>query len=420
MSDKATAQHVALVIDYALDYLGGAQSAFMDQAHTLAEAGYRVTIIAPATPAAVHNTQTDSPLHAWKGGALLVKPLLTVPVLRMPLLLNRHRLRSKLRTLLLHEKIDIVHVHSEFGLAAAAAAAATSVGVPVVNTVHTFFWQAHLRGVADVCAASVLRLAARWLLQRGGFRMRTLASQRTDAVLREVTLRTALAADAVVSPSAHQAESLRQAGVPQVFTVPNVYRQTQPEAPDEPTQPQPAVSAAVALVWVGRLVPEKRVLEFIAALRIAAKRDPKTVISATIVGDGPLLKAAQTAAAGLPVRFTGRLERGAALQLMRDADATVITSNGFDNQPVVIVESVSQGTPVLLCDRKLVEGLAAGSGLYTQDASPQALADLLLAVAADPVRLTVAAHATQQDRQEFSATTHVSRLAQVYAAAKAR
>ncbi len=54
---------------------------------------------------------------------------------------NSPILRTLLRAHLRDHRIDVVHLHSEFGLAAAAVDVAADLGLPVVHTVHTFFWQ---------------------------------------------------------------------------------------------------------------------------------------------------------------------------------------------------------------------------------------------------------------------------------------
>ena len=43
----APAMRIALVCDYSLEYLGGAQSAFLDQVRIMRERGHAVTVIAP-------------------------------------------------------------------------------------------------------------------------------------------------------------------------------------------------------------------------------------------------------------------------------------------------------------------------------------------------------------------------------------
>lgn len=123
---------VALVMDYSLEYLGGAQSAFLDEAEALSTYGHDVLIVAPGT---VDSRWTKQ----WDRHLLAVKARGTIPVVDLPYIPNNDKLQKKLREIFNQEIIDIVHVHSEFGLAHAAAAAAHDLEIPIVHTVHTFF-----------------------------------------------------------------------------------------------------------------------------------------------------------------------------------------------------------------------------------------------------------------------------------------
>src|SRR5690606_19125516 len=107
-------------------------------------------------------------------------------------------------------QIDVVHIQSEFGLSHAAIDAAADVGLPVIHTVHTFYW------ASDDNWHAFLAPFGRWLITRvigRPIERRQLAAKPIDSVLRNLTLTTALRADAVVSPSAHQARDLEAAGV---------------------------------------------------------------------------------------------------------------------------------------------------------------------------------------------------------------
>lgn len=200
-----------MVMDYSLNYLGGAQSAFLDEADALSEFGHEVSIVAPGTP--------DSAwANRWEGSIFGVKPRGTIPVVDLPYIPNSRQLRNSLADFFERQNISVVHVHSEFGLAHAAAEAAHSLGIPVVFTVHTFFWEARLPKPLDRAAAPALR---RGLLGLTGRRITgedvtgsPLAAAEVDATLRGATLTLAKLADTVVSPSAHQARRLREAVCP--------------------------------------------------------------------------------------------------------------------------------------------------------------------------------------------------------------
>lgn len=470
-------QTVVLVIDYALDYLGGAQAAFLDQAAALSGAGCRVVIVAPGNPTEStyhvygdHSGGSDTacgcaqvasdpqiisaqpacdvPLAAKELSAAqkiakyFIKPAGTVPVIALPVLRNTPQLRAELKRLLQNLGANALHTHSEFGLSAAAIAAARELKIPVAHTVHTFFWEARLQGIIDKIAAFAVQKTVRFLT--GEVLLRAdLAAKCTDATLRAATLSTAMRADIVFSPSAHQAAALQKAGVLNVQVLPNpsvpaVSRKSSAKKDVKQPAPYSQVELPLRLVWVGRLVPEKRLLEFIAAVKIACedratankiaqqtslKNAPPVAVTnsaasstfeVTIIGAGPLEKRAKKAAKGLPIKFAGRLNREDVAACMEQAHALVLTSFGFDNQPVVIVEAVNAARPVILCDKRLREGLQHGSGIYSQSEQPQSLAKLFLELAAEPERLMQASLATQKDKQDFDPQNHVEKLLSAY------
>ena len=137
----------------------------------------------------------------------------------------------------------MVHVQTEFGLAHASAAAAERLGIPVVHTVHTFYWASDSPFTAPL--TPVMRVAL-WLATRRSLPRLRLTKRPEDNILRNLTLDMAMRADAVVSPSAHQALDLEAAGVPApVLVVPNPIA-TSPR-PAVPLSPRPGGASAVPL-----------------------------------------------------------------------------------------------------------------------------------------------------------------------------
>src|SRR5690606_4102764 len=154
-----------------------------------------------------------------------------------PVIRNSDRTRSHIAQLLKDERIDVVHVQSEFGLSHAAMDAADEAGIRVVHTVHTFYW------TSDDNWHAFLGPFARWLLRRltkATIARTRLAPKPVDSVLRNLTLATAKRADAVVSPSAHQARDLEAAGVnAPVHVIRNPFA-TETEPPQDPSIHGPA------------------------------------------------------------------------------------------------------------------------------------------------------------------------------------
>lgn len=202
---------------------------------------------------------------------------------------------------------DVVHVHSEFGIAAAAIAAARELQIPTVQTVHTFFWQtgAHLQTLLAVAGPPFHRLMTS--LPSPAQR---LAERRGDYALRNMTLATGLAVDRVISPSAHQARHLRNAGLRQVDVVPNTVRS------DATARPLGKIDGPLRVLWIGRFSPEKRVLPFLRSSVRALSRVGAERLRIDVLGSGPKFPAAKRMVKDRdrnPITRTGSLQRSAGL-----------------------------------------------------------------------------------------------------------
>ena len=371
---------IAIVLDYSLDLIGGAQRAALNEAAALVAHGHRVLLVAPRPTG-------RSPLPA--GVDALWTTSRRLPGLDFPLVADDDALRGRLVIHLRGAGVDAVHLHSEFGHARAALHAARVLGLPVVHTVHTAYWP----GVP-----APLRPAARRLLAG----VAGPVERRTPNPLLDHTLSVALAADAVVSPSGHQATDLAAHGVTRVAVVPNCDVEGAPPAPLPPSGP-------LRVAWIGRCVPEKRLLTFVRAVRLAQDRLPEDRLRVAVAGDGLLLPVARALAADVPgLELLGRLERAAVQQLLAASHLTALTSHGFDNQPMTVVESVRAGRPVLHTDPRLREGLDPSFRTRTPDA--HGIADLLVALALDPARVEAAADRARRAAGLFSPAAHVAAL----------
>jgi glycosyltransferase involved in cell wall biosynthesis len=399
---------VALMCDYSLEYLGGAQTAFIQQARVLAEAGHRVTVIAP---------KPSIPIPEFSGvGGIDVASIdfpFTVPAVGLPLIRNTAPLADAVERLLLEAGAEVLHTHSEFGLTRAGFTAARRLGLPVVQTVHTFFWQA-LMPLQPVGAALV-RCFYRWLTG-AGMTCEPLGSRPVDTALRNMTLTTARLADAIVSPSGHQAVRLRDAGLSDVVVVPNTFRiGTAPEPVPHRTPAEP-----LRLAWIGRCVEEKRILPFIEALAIVERRLGPDRIAATIIGDGLQLAQARSAAAGIAgVRFLGRVDNETVRTHIVGSHLTCLTSHGFDNQPMTVVESILLGRGVFYVDPELREGLTA-SGVLAAGPDPESMADKLAELVERPDLAEQVARAAAEAAREFQPSAFEERSAALYVRLVAR
>ncbi|WP_460749230.1 glycosyltransferase family 4 protein [Myceligenerans cantabricum] len=390
---------VAVVCDYALDYVGGAQTALVEQVAALAAHGAEVVVVSPSSPAAVARVGLGGDVAYEQVPARWVLPGLDLPVVR-----SSEPLRRRLAAIFAGRGIQVVQLHSEFGVAAAAVGVARDLGIPVVHTVHTFFWQTTARPQRLV--AGLVRGFHRWITRLRPARAR-LAGRPADSALRNMTLTVAREVDEVVSPSAHQAERLRDAGLPRVAVVPNTVT-----ASGDAGRALDRVGGPLRLVWIGRCEPEKRILPFVRAVVAAQRELGPGRLHAVVVGDGSQLAEARRIVAGADLDLLGRQDRDRIPALLAEAHLAALTSYGFDNQPMTIVEAVTAGRGVLYCDPALGEGLSGPGIRVPQDEAGMAAA--LVDLAGHPDRVLAASRATEQARVEFAPETHARRMTGLY------
>jgi glycosyltransferase involved in cell wall biosynthesis len=144
-----------------------------------------------------------------------------------------------------------------------------------------------------------------------------------------------------------------------------------------------ASSASLQVIWCGRLSPEKRPLESIKA----AAQVPDCQLD--IYGNGPMAEELQeyidTHDLSRRIHLKGRVSQAEILESMQNHDVLLYPSFGFDNQPMVLLESVAAGTPIIYCDPDLTECMPSGGGILTDDGTTvEALATALLSLRDNP------------------------------------
>jgi len=376
-----------LVIDYKLGYLGGAQTAFTQQALALAAAGHTVTVAAPG--ASAHAALRSAGIQTWDAPFRFVLPGADLPVVR-----NSRRLRAAVARLLREQRTDLVLVHSEFGLSAATLQAAAEQHVPTMHTVHTFFW----RG-PRVPWASPLITAAHTALTGHAPARKRLAPHRLDSALRGMTLAAARVADLVVSPSHHQAVALREAGLASVLVLSNT--STERAAGARTGEP-------LRLLWAARFAPEKRLDVALDAMAIVQRTLGEGAVQLAVAGGSPPRRPVASS-----VVFHGRLSPSDVRTLMDDAHACLITSVGFDNQPMVAIEAFASGAPVIVSDPTLAVEFG-DAAITTGQPTAEALAHCIVRLALDRGLLDSAAAAARDFSYEATPARHAEQIEQAF------
>ncbi|GAA2834920.1 glycosyltransferase involved in cell wall biosynthesis [Leucobacter komagatae] len=367
--------HILIVTDQHPDSLGGVQVALRLQRRFLERAGHTVSIAAPALHRrGYEQAEQDRGSHINLPSMPITQDReygLTWPGRRSDRALDR---ALAAREAAGEPPVDLVHIQGDFWGAMIGLRAAKRHALPVVFTMHNNVDEG-TRAVTPLAPLAFAGLRA-WRLVSVG-RVPRAERERVSAsdtgawrYLAELTAGAAL----VTAPSGHFAAELERHGVSPLVGV------TQGGVDDELIAEVRAVPRASRerpkLVWLGRMSGEKRVLEFVEALgRSGVNAD------VALHGAGLLLarveRRIEALGLGDRVRVAGPVPYEKALAAMRDADALVQTSIGFETQGLTPYEAAALGTPTVFCDANIAEDLAVTPSWLAPDASVDALAETL-------------------------------------------
>lgn len=221
-------------------------------------------------------------------------------------------------------------------------------------------------------------------------------------------------ADHVLVPSRHFAAKLLSQGVTAPLSVlSNGLEDSVLKAIGTPAPRTPRGDLRV--MWCGRLSPEKRPEVFVDA--VAATLG----VRADMYGDGFALPRTRRRAEAARGRLAlhGAVPQADVLAAMRDADVFVSSSLDFDNQPMVMLETVASGLPVVFCDPDLAEVVPAGGGVLTPTPDAAGLAATLAKLRDEPGRVNAMSATLTQARVQAAQATHLPGLLDAYHQASA-
>ncbi|GER22574.1 hypothetical glycosyl transferase [Zafaria cholistanensis] len=345
-----------MFLDQHPDTLGGMQTSVRLQRQFLEAAGHRVTLVSPAQ----------------RGRHPADKGIVELPA--VPLGPGEYSLcvpgkatdRALHRAMAARPPVDVVHVQADFWQAIIGYRFAAAVSAPVVHTMHNRLDV----GIAATLPFPGLVQSGLGVLQRRFLDTGLPAARDAWTYLARFTDR----AERVTAPSSHFGRLLQERGVfDHVDVVSNGLDDA--IARELLATPKPGPRARPRLAWVGRFSAEKRLLPFLDAVS-------RSGIDAEIhiFGDGGQRRAAEARAAGISpaeVVFRGKVPYRRMLAELREADALVQTSQGFETQGMTVFEALVLGTPSLLSDHRIAADLPAGSHWTTGGDSVEALAAAL-------------------------------------------
>jgi glycosyltransferase involved in cell wall biosynthesis len=309
---------------------------------------------------------------------------------------------------------DVVHIHNTwFSLSPAVFKMVRQAGFPVVATIHNYRLSCvnalHYRD-GSVCEDCVGRMPWRGVLHRC---YRRSAAQSAVVAVTIGTHRIARTwqndVDVIVALTSFAAAQLVLAGVPpeRIVVKPNVVEDPGPRV-------IPA-STSKRLLFVGRLTEEKGILDLLDAWTTTGSRN----LELLIVGEGPLSSTIQLSAEP-SVSMTGSIPADAVRKLMLGARALVLPSRWFEGLPMVLVEALSCGLPVVVSDHGALPEIAGEAGLTFEPGDIRDLARSLSRLEDDSLVEEKSARAHHSYRERFSPRRGLAHLEEIYEQARAR
>jgi 1,2-diacylglycerol 3-alpha-glucosyltransferase len=293
--------------------------------------------------------------------------------------------------------VDVLHVQTPFVAHHVGLKAARRLGVPTVETYHTFF-EEYLHHYLPLLPAAVARALAR-----------SFSRRQCNAV------------DAVVAPSRQLAEVLVGYGVNRpIRTIPTGLRLSEFEGGNGPAfrERHGIAPGRPVMLLVGRVAHEKNIGFLLQVLAEVRRSVPHVVF--VVAGEGPALPGLRRAAveAGLTANtlFVGYLDRRSALlDCYRAADVFVFASR-TETQGLVLLESLALGVPVVstaVLGTKEVLANAAGAIVVAENVTEFTTA-VVEVLTQSGLRAALASAGREFVARNWSSLEMAKRLAQLY------
>ena len=398
---------IAMITDYYLPTLGGVQTSVKAQKEALEKLGHSVFVFCP-----LHGKSTD-------------KTIIRVPTSKrfkpdnFPFAWSP-RLVEAFLTKSLHEKgVDVVHIQSEMVAAVCGIKAARKLKLPLVQSMH---------GRLDVYTHKVLPVPSVTTRVITGFHKRHIplshavspelyAATSSARRIWRLMVSQANAAHQVIVPSYHFASKLKKQGVKKPISVlSNGIEDTVLGLMGNVSPRRYDATEPLRIMWCGRISPEKRPIEFLRSIE-----DISHSVQVDMYGDGLYLsrlrKYIKRHQLGDRVTLHGGVPQSEVLSAMKRSHLFVSTSYDFENQPMVFLECIATGLPLLFCDSDLAEIVPKGGFLCSNSPDEKdirASIEFLLQNTAsiESMSKTLLAH-----RPHITQTEHTGALVKVYRAA---
>lgn len=397
--------HVVIFFDFNDATIGGVQTSVRGQRAGLEKAGHTVTIVCPPAP----TPGTPDP-------SVIIVPAMPFAPNGFPMVvasrMNERQIEKKLKA---RPPIDIIHVQTNVGVGIMGVRIAKRLHLPLFQTMH---------GRDDVFANDTYPMPTLFTKVLSGLhrlfiphtlKVPRLTSGRAAYNAWIVMANHAQAADHVVMPSQHFVDKFRTRGVTKPITMvsnglddamlKDLKRSSRIRTPD----------GSIRAMWCGRISAEKRPLICLEAI----KELPNVTLD--IYGDGSQVEAIKDYASkhnfGERVELMGSRSQIGIIEAMTDHDVLLYSSYGFDNQPMVLLEAVAAGLPVIYCDPDLTECMPASGALLTGDALAAGFKVALEDLTAHPEKLAAMKNVMEQSADTVAQSHATQKMLALYEAA---
>ncbi len=385
---------------------GGADAVVMTTRDLLIRAGHQVQVFAMTFPANINLPEAST----WASEVDFSGPL-PMKVKAFARLMGVGDVSRKFRKVLKDFRPDVVHFHNIHSyLSPVVVSLAHAFGARTVWTMHDLklVCPAYLgrRPDGSICSDCVdgKNNLMKYRCLKGGrvaSFMALLESVRwSRARLDSVT-------DCFIAPSGFLRDMLVRGGfTPEKIKVLNNFIDPQKIAAIQSLGVRRGPAPEPYFAYAGRLSPEK-------GIRTLVEAAVKAGVVLRVAGDGPMRASLEELARGSRVEFLGSLDPEGVMTLMRGADASVMPSECYENNPLSVIESLCAGTPVIGADiggvpELIVPGV---SGERFVSGSVDSLASCLRDFRPERYdREAIASDAAIR----FSASTHLKILLQIY------
>ncbi len=380
---------ILMVSDVSFPRVNGVSTSIATFRQTLSELGHPSTLIAPE----------------YRGTAPDPADILRIPARAVPLdpedrLMSSRALR-RLEATLREGSYDVVHIHTPFVAHYAGVALARRLGLPVIETYHTFF-EEYFHHYAPFLPG--------WLTRR---------------IARSMTVSQCRAVDSLVVPSPQMLSKLREYGVETPAEVLPTgidaarfrggdgarFRAAHGIPADRPM-----------LVHISRVAHEKNIDFILRMLSHVVRTVPDVLL--VIAGEGPALGHLKAMVGRLGLRanvqFVGYLDRSTTLLDCYRAGHAFVFASRTETQGLVLLEALALGTPVIsTAVMGTADVLKDAQGALVVEENEAAFAEAVIRVLHTPQLRSELAAKAPADAQSWSALAMAERLVKLYASLKA-